>query len=202
MRTNKYKQFITITSREDALRYFRSKRAYYDRKTKLYECQGDNCGRKMEEHLVIDDHINNDPSDNRPSNHQPLCKSCNTHNSGKSDYQMKKVARQRRKALDNGINQSNGLSAQITINRIAEEPFRSWCLEQVKVYQSIGWLDLIDAGCEYVTQNFVNLSQHTAEKYLRKLTSFTGPLIASGVGDARMVELRNKAAAENSSGPS
>ena len=205
MKTKKYNQFLLIRTREEALTFFRSKRAYYDKKTGLYLCQGDNCGRKLTETQVIDDHINNDNTDNRLSNHQPLCKSCNTHNSGKTETQMKRIARQRRKALDNGLSKSTGISAQMIVNKMAEQPFRDWCIEKVGLYGSISWADLIDAGCEYITQNHIGLNQATADRYLRKLTSFEGPLlVASGMGDARMIELRDKRKqpSENSSGPS
>lgn len=203
MNQKKYNRFTQLSTREKALTYFRSKRHYYDRVTEVYLCQGDNCGRQLKEAQVIDDHIDNDQTNNKPSNHQPLCKSCNTHNSGKTEEQMKQITRKRRKAFNSGFGKLNGISAQITINKQAEEPFRLWCVEQVRIYGTISWIDLIDGGCEYVTQNFVSLNQTTAERYLRKLTSFVGPLVSNGVGDSRLIELRNKREApEQTAGPS
>lgn len=193
-----------IRNRTEALAYFRSRSDYYNRKAKLYECQGDNCGRMLPESEIVDDHIDNDRTNNKRTNHQPLCKSCNTHNHGKTDEQMKKIIKRRRRQSDLTFNKSSDMSPQITINRAAEEPFKKWVVEQVRIYGSISWIDLVDAGSEYVTQNHISLSQPTADRYLRKLTSFIGPLIAIGVGNSRQVELRDKSkeASDSSSGPS
>lgn len=192
-----------ILTRTDALEYFRSKQHYYNKRTKLYYCQGDNCGRMLTDKQVIDDHIDNDNTNNKPGNHQPLCKSCNTHNSGKPMEQQRKILKKRRKAFDSGLNKSSSISAQININRVAEPAFRQWVLKQVEIYGSISWIDLVDGGSEYVSQNHIPLSQSTAARYLGKMVSIAGPLLAIGTGDTRQIELRNKnKSSENVTGPS
>lgn len=204
MKLKKIKQSKLILNRKEALVYFRSRSDYYNKRTKQYYCQGDNCGRLLTEEETIDDHIDNDNTNNKRTNHQPLCKGCNTHNSGKIMEQQWKIQKRRKKALESGLSKSNGTSAQLIINNAAEKPFRDWVLNKVETYDSISWIDLLDAGCEYVTQKFVPLSQSTADRYLRKLTSFEGPLITIGTGDARQVELRNKNKSTNkdNAGPS
>lgn len=192
LKNKNFKEFKIIKSRRDALQYFKTNRQYYSKETGRYYCQGDNCGKELEENEVIDDHIDNDRNNNKPTNHQPLCRSCNTKNSGKTMEQNKKIQKKRRIAFLKGFDKTSGISAQIIINRIAEEKFREWVIKQLEIYETISWIDLLDAGCEYITQNHVQLSQSTAERYLRKMTSFAGPLIAIGTGDARQVELRNK----------
>lgn len=198
LKQKKIKEFKIIRTRKEALEYFKSKRQYYSSERDKYYCQGDNCGKELTEEEVIDDHIDNNRNNNKPNNHQPLCRSCNTHNSGKTMEQKKLIQRKRKKAFESGLNKTSGLSAQILINRVAEEKFREWVMEQIKLHETISWIDLIDAGCEYITQHYIYLSQSTAERYLRKMTSFIGPLIAIGSGDARQVELRNKSKTDES----
>lgn len=192
-------------TRQYALSLFRSKKKYYDNSKEKYICQGNNCDRLLLGKEVRVDHIDNNNSNNPADgrNWQPLCHSCNTRNSGKSMKQLRLMERRKRKAFENGLSKTNGISAQIAINRVTEPAFREWVLTTIKQFGVVSWIDLVDGGCEFVSQKFTALSQATADRYLRKMTSIAGPLIATGTGDTRQVMLRNQSLTlESFTGPS
>lgn len=105
--------------------------------------------------ILFIDHINNNNSDNRMSNYQLLCRSCNT----KKNYPT----------LAEPFTRS--ATPEMITGKKYEADFRRWVAGQFMENENIGleYSYLINSGAE-----FVNCSPVTIKRYLSKMTSQNG----------------------------
>ena len=129
------------------------------------------------------DHIDEDRDNWSEANLELLCRPCNTRKSDRlRPRRARKVAgvsgdlwggegegkgvRGRKLAFD----ATNG-SPELQANSMYEPLFRQWLLNLVGFQGAVLVMDALDGGSE-----FVGCSPNTAVRYLRKITSITGPL--------------------------
>lgn len=109
------------------------------------------------------DHINGDPSDNRPENLRGLCKSCNIRQRNLSTGPSADSVNER------VIIRESEESAEIEINRDAEPRYRKWLFERTNRREPLYTQEAIYGGAE-----LVGISPVTARRYLGKATSPQG----------------------------
>lgn len=137
---------------------------------------------ESEKELVID-HIDNNNSNNNPSNWQFLCRKCNY---------IKNPRLAEREPLDSvGVSECVSLNYQtpneITINREKEPLFRE-CIEQI-ISKNIEFekSDLINSGAERV-----GISIKTSRRYLDKMCSSAGNYQIIRKDNQNYIKRRNK----------
>jgi hypothetical protein len=154
-------------NRTKTLLQFRQNPEYYSKEQNRYQCQI--CGGLFNERDIRVDHKDNDNNNNAWSNLQPLCHPDN--------IQKDKMSKRKKKTAKIVPINNKDESPQMRVNRLAEPMFREWVMEYIKNQDIETTKDeVIDAACEHLTSTRISLSQSTAERYLRKMTSVVGPL--------------------------
>jgi len=158
-----------------------------------------NCLGDTKPETLILDHVDNDPTNNNPSNWQALCRSCNTLKDPRSEGKRGKRVRDRladshnlnyseRGSRDERERVGEGKktdSLEFEKGVVCESKYRGWLVGRVLDYGFVPYRDSIDGGAE-----IAGCSQQAVERYLRKLCSIAGPLSIEGVGINRRVVMK------------
>jgi len=133
------------------------------------------CGKLPNEANLILDHRDNDNTNNSHTNLQILCRSCNY------------IKNPRKESLDLCVKEKsseNDDESCLAKNKRTEPAFRAFILNEIDndEVQSLKWDDIINMGAEKI-----GISQMTAERYLKKMTSKYGPLQLLSAYEHRIV---------------
>lgn len=117
------------------------------------------CGRTPNEMQLVIDHKDNDNSNNKPENHQLLCRRCN-------------YIKNSRRPVDECVSENeSGDQTEIQISRSKEPAFRNFVFHELNEHEEAPEYDIICAGAEDI-----QISTVTAKRYLDKMCSSRGLL--------------------------
>ena len=126
------------------------------------------CGIRGTKKTLVIDHINNNNSDDRPENHQLLCRRCN-------------FLKNRRGSVDNvcvSVCEERPLPPEMEKNLRTEPRFRQWLYEIVLKEGRISYQESLYWGAEEI-----GASTETVRRYLRKMTSRGGLYVVLNDGN-------------------